>query len=443
MPESLPRHARTVVLGAGVHGLSTAWHLARALRRRGDAPDVLVLDKTGPGAGASGIACGVVRNNYAQPAMRKLMAHSVEVWEAHAERLSYHPVGYLQVSPEVMAADVARVHAEQQRIGYASTFVAGAADTAAYLRRIFPDWRASGSTSVLHEHRGGYANSRASVDALADLARAAGARIAGGVRVTGLLGDAGSVTAVETDAGVVGCEHLVVAVGPWVPRVWDLLGLPDHVDVLGADGVVRRRPTWSYLALQEGTLKVDPDLLVAADGSAPPVLHLDSDAPLLDPDGLVVTTDPWGIYVRPDRHVGGVQGGAVPLPVDRPAADVAVDPYGPASPEFVVGPDFARLWTSGLAHAMGRFAGTEHLFSGEPSGGIGAFTPDAFPVFDRFRGNVVVLADSNHGYKMLGVGDLAARELLREPQPLLEPFRFSRYATGACHPVSSSPFPWS
>jgi len=54
-----------------------------------------------------------------------------------------------------------------------------------------------------------------------------------------------------------------------------------------------------------------------------------------------------------------------------------------------------------------------------------------------------VIADSNHGYKMIGVGALVARELLGERQGLLEPFRFSRYHTGQLHPVSNSPFPWS
>jgi len=33
-----------------------------------------VVDKSGIASGASGIACGVIRNNYFQPAMRRLMA---------------------------------------------------------------------------------------------------------------------------------------------------------------------------------------------------------------------------------------------------------------------------------------------------------------------------------------------------------------------------------
>ncbi|MDQ3639145.1 MAG: FAD-dependent oxidoreductase, partial [Actinomycetota bacterium] len=75
----LPAQVPYVIVGAGVHGLSTAWHLARELKARGQGSgeDVIVVDKTGVAAGASGIACGVIRNNYFQPAMRKLMAHSV------------------------------------------------------------------------------------------------------------------------------------------------------------------------------------------------------------------------------------------------------------------------------------------------------------------------------------------------------------------------------
>ena len=33
--------------------------------------------------------------------MRELMAHSVEVWESDPKAYSYHPVGYMQISPEV------------------------------------------------------------------------------------------------------------------------------------------------------------------------------------------------------------------------------------------------------------------------------------------------------------------------------------------------------
>ena len=88
---AFPEHADYVVIGAGIHGLSSAWRLAEKLTEAGEDVEgrIIVLDKSGIAAGASGIACGVVRNNYFQPAMRNLMAHSVGVWESDPEAFSY------------------------------------------------------------------------------------------------------------------------------------------------------------------------------------------------------------------------------------------------------------------------------------------------------------------------------------------------------------------
>jgi len=183
-PSELPRAVRYLIIGAGIHGLSTAWNLARFLEARGlgSGRDILVVDKGDIGAGASGVACGVIRNNYFQPAMRELMAHSVSVWESDPEAFSYHPVGYLQIAPEVMAPDVVTIYEQQQAIGYDSTLVTGALDTQRYLEAIFPDWQAQGITCVLHEKKGGYANNRASLAGLAAKARDLGVAIVTGVR---------------------------------------------------------------------------------------------------------------------------------------------------------------------------------------------------------------------------------------------------------------------
>ncbi|MEC5292362.1 FAD-binding oxidoreductase [Aurantimonas sp. C2-6-R+9] len=446
---AFPEYAEFVVVGAGIHGLATAWRLAERLTERNETVEgrIIVLDKSGIAAGASGIACGVVRNNYFQPAMRNLMAHSVGVWESDPEAFSYHPVGYMQISCEAMRDDVAQIFAEQQAIGYESVFIEGANAATSYMRGLFDDWQAQAITSVLHEKRGGYANNTTSIYGLAKKAEDLGVRIITGVEVKGFVSDNGSkaVRAVETDKGPIRCDRVIIGAGPWVRNFWDMLGLPKQITVKDLKGNVREGiDMWRFWQLEEGLLRVDPGMLLTNGGKMPPVIHVDTDAPLIsDVDGSTITDKMWGIYYKPDWHFGGVQGGAAPYKVDTPVDEVQIDPYGPDSPEFVSGPAFAHMWVSALAHCHKRFEGMMPKYHREPSGGIGCFTPDSFPVFDHFNENATVIADSNHGYKMLGVGRLIADEVMGEEQELLKPFRFDRFEKGELHPTSHSPFPWS
>src|SRR3989337_3779569 len=126
---AVPKRALYVVVGAGIHGLSTAYRLAKELVERGAGAgaDVLVLDKSGPGAGASGIACGVVRNNYFQPAMSELMQACVEVWESDPQAYAYNPVGYIALGAAVQESDLTATYERQERIGYRSELIVGAA----------------------------------------------------------------------------------------------------------------------------------------------------------------------------------------------------------------------------------------------------------------------------------------------------------------------------
>jgi glycine/D-amino acid oxidase-like deaminating enzyme len=439
----LPGSVRYCILGAGVHGLSTAWHLARGLKAggRGSGADVLVLDKTGVAAGASGIACGVVRNFYFQPAMGEVMRVSVALWEAHAAELHYHPVGYLALAGEVQARDLETIAARHEVSGYRASLVRGEDEVFRYMRRLFPDWKARGLSVCLHEHQGGFGFNKEAMQGLAGLARAEGVAIGTGVTVRGFEFDGAgrAVTAVVTDRGTIGVEQVVVAVGPWIRQLWQLLELPARIDVLTPTGLKKDLAMWTYWQLQEGEIVVDPDSYRTAEGKIPPVLHVDSTEPLIsDRTGRAITRELWGIYFKRDR--AGVQGGAVPL---RLGPEAQVDPYGPASLLYTATDSFADYWTAGLAHCLERFGGKSECYRRAPSGGIGCFSVDNFPVFDWMRPNVYVIADSNHGFKMIGVGQEVARVLLGGTSSVLHPFRFARFREGDLHPVSHSPFPWS
>ena len=280
---AFPQHADFVIVGAGIHGVSTAWKLAERLKERGEPVEdrIVILEKSGIAAGASGIACGVVRNNYFQPAMRRLMAHSVDVWESDPEGLSYHPVGYMQISSESMRDDVGSIYAQQQEIGYESAFIEGENACTSYMRGIFGDWQAQKITSVLHEKRGGFSNQTKTMYALAKKGEALGVRIITGVEVKGFnaMNGSGAIQSVETNKGTISCERVIIGAGPWVRDFWSMLDLPSQITVKGLDGTVHEDvDMWRYWQLEEGVLLVDPDKGRADDGSLPPVIHVDTDA---------------------------------------------------------------------------------------------------------------------------------------------------------------------
>jgi glycine/D-amino acid oxidase-like deaminating enzyme len=368
--------------------------------------------------------------------MSELMAACIEVWESDPEAFHYHGSGYIALGPQAQESDLVEVYERQQRIGYPSELHVGENEVTAHMKSLYDDWRAPGLTVCLHEHAGGFAFNKESMHGLADKARAAGAEIREGVEVLGFETDGSdAVTRVHTTAGDIAVEQVVIAVGPWIASLWEMLGLPARIDVRQPDGTVREAlPMWTYWYLQEGELGVDPASFVTNDGRPSPVLHVDSDRPLRDDSGRLITADPWGVYFKPDRD--SIQGGAAPLTV---GPEFTVDPY----PTGTVDPGFADMWAAALSHCLARFEGRRDTYRQIRSGGVGAFTVDNFPVFDHMKANVFVVADSNHGYKMIAVGREVARVLDGEHSSLLHPFRFERFATGDLHPVSHSPYPWS
>lgn len=432
----LPASADYLIIGAGVHGLSTAYHLAKYLKAQGTQPDILVVEKSSIAAGASGVACGNVRCNYYQEPMTRLMMHCMDIWESDPDLLAYNSVGYLTTSFEPMREGLEAVWQRHQALGYPSTLITGARDVERYMRAIFWDWQAEGLTVALHEHRGGHAWSRQAIHGLAIKAEREDVRLVVGPKVTGFqCSSGGDVTVVEADLGDVRVGHVIVAVGPWIGSLWKMLDLPPQVPHPRQPGEMTN--VWRYLALQEGEIEVNPYLHITNDGRRPPLLHVDSDVPLYSEDGRLIWDQPWGIYVKRDKH--GVQGGAVPKDVPD---DAEIDPYGTRSPYYCVGDDFYDLWVASLAHCLKRYEGKRQFASRRPSGGVGAFSADNFPIFDFMRPNCFVIADSNHGFKMIGVGEQVARLLTGGRAELLEPFSFQRFAEARSLPKSKAPFPW-
>ena len=423
-----------LIVGGGVHGLSVAWHLAERLGADGE---VVVLEKERIGAGASGLAGGIVRNYYRSAAITAVIRDSIEMFEAEPEAYGFRQVGYVAVVPDRQVPDLVAIRAQHADAGYQSELLRGVESCREYLTWLFPDWEAE-AAGVLSEPRGGWADAMQTVRHLAERARDAGASIREGVEVSGFELGEDRVEAVLTSAGPIRCENVVIAPGPWAAQVWRMLGLPSELE-MGTNGPSRSRPLSAYWKAQEGEFQLPGVGLGDRAGREPPVVHLDQPGPLLsDRDGRVIAEGPWGIYFRFGRTGTAVTGGGLPVAVTDPA----LDPYESQNPVHAAEPGFTEFFVSGLATAFRRFRGRAAEWKATPGGGIVNHTPDNYPICDWVLDNAYAMIDSGHGFKMLALGKLAAVDLTGG-EPRLDPFRLGRFARGETHIASAGPYPWT
>jgi glycine/D-amino acid oxidase-like deaminating enzyme len=440
----IPRSVKYVIVGAGIHGLSTAWHLAMELkaRGRGGGEDIVVLDKTGPGAGASGIACGCVRNFYMTEPLHAILRHSVDVWMYDPVAFGFQQVGYISVGEENQIADYERIQQSQNSVGYYSDMYVGQ-DARKFLKTIWPDFKTDRVDVALHEKVSGYAGTRQVMIGLSQKCADHGVRILSGVEVNGYEVQGGQVHSVLTKQGSIRCDLVIWGLGAWTPKHWSMLNQPMTLDCHYPDGtVVNDKDMWTYWRLVEGEVYYDRPY-VTPDGQNPPVLHVElMNTPVFEEGTGQELADHTYVYFkngteRMDRP--GLQGGALPVKLGPKAT---TNPYGHANNEYQAEPEFADYLCAAMAQTMSRFKGCRSNFRERRNGGIGAFTPDNVPVFDWVLPNVYMIADSNHGFKMTGVGKLVAKQLMGDDIDELKPFTFDRFAEGRTFGDSNSHSPW-
>ena len=440
----LPESKKYVVIGAGVHGLSSAWHLAMELkaRGRGSGADVVVLDKTGPGAGASGIACGCVRNFYMTEPLHAILRHSVDVWMHDPVAFGFQQVGYVSVGEENQIADYERVQKSQNSVGYPSDVYVGK-DAKNFLKSIWPDFKTDHASVVLHEKVSGYAGTRQVIKGLAQKCADEGVEVISGVEVTDYVVQGGEVKAVVTNQGEIKCDLVIWGLGAWTPVHWEKLGKPMKLDLHYGDGtVLKDKDMWTYWRLLEGEVYYDQPYLTT-EGLNPPVLHVElMNTPVVNSRTGQQLKDYLYVYYKNGNErmdKPGLQGGTIPVKIGPKAV---TDPYGHANDEYQADNWFADYLCSAMEQTMGRFEGIRPQFRERRNGGIGAFTADNVPIFDWVLPNVYMIADSNHGFKMLGAGKLVARYLMGEDVSELKPFAISRYKQGGTFGSTNSHSPW-
>lgn len=441
---TVPSSAGYVVVGAGIHGLSTAWHLAKELQARGKGSgrDVVLIDKSGPGAGATGIACGCVRNFYMTEPLHAILRHSVDVWMDDPINFGFQQVGYISCGEANQIDDYAKIQASQAAADYPSDVYVGQ-EARDFLKRLWPDFKTDHIEVAIHEKLSGYAGTMQVCNGLAEKCRQQGVRVISGVAVTGYDVQGGVVKSVHTDQGDIACDAVVLGLGAWTPIHWEMLGKPMKLDMSYADGkVVKDHDMWTYWRLLEGEVYHDQPYRTA-EGRDPPVLHVElMTTPVVDEAGKELADHTYIYWKNGAERMDkpGLQGGTIPIKIGPKAT---VDPYGHANDEYQAEPWFDDYMCASMAMLMGRFEGCRDKFRERRNGGIGAFTPDNVPIFDWILPNVYMIADSNHGFKMAGVGKLVSKLLVGDNKVAeLEPFALSRFAEGRSFGASNSNCPW-
>jgi sarcosine oxidase subunit beta len=216
----LPSHAAVVVIGGGVIGLSSAYHLAcRGVR------DVVLLDKGALGSGSTSKAAGGVRAQFSDPVNITLGARSLETFRNFSalfgQEIDLHEVGYLFLlgTPETVAAFEANV-ALQNDLGVPSRMIG--VDEA---RRLSPLISPEGLLAAAYSPSDGHCTPESVVLGYASAARRAGATLVPHCPATGIDVSDGRIVAVRTPAGAIRTDTVICAAGAWSAGVGAWVGV--------------------------------------------------------------------------------------------------------------------------------------------------------------------------------------------------------------------------
>jgi sarcosine oxidase subunit beta len=210
---------RAIVIGGGLHGLSTALHLARM-----GGWDVTVLERRHVGRHSSGVNAGGVRRLNRDLREIGLSVVAADMWH-NIQKIVGDDCGFVaggQCKVAESEADMARLQARLDQVralGWTHEELVDQAET----RRLMPAI-ADHVVGALVVRDDGAADPMRTVMAFRRAAQEAGARIVEGVGVTGLERTADGTIRVETDAGDFEAERVANCAGAWATRVARMAG---------------------------------------------------------------------------------------------------------------------------------------------------------------------------------------------------------------------------
>lgn len=392
------RSANAIVVGGGVIGTSVAMHLAQM-----GAGKVLLIERGHLATGATGRSGAMVREHYLHPTLVRMAVESSRIFHNFGDDVGgdirFVQTGRLQLFTDQDVA-AARTNVEMNRdLGVEIVTL-----TTAEIERMVPQMRTDGVALGVYEPNAGYADPIATTYAFAEQAANHGAEVLTGCAVTGFRTAGGRISGVETEAGTVETDAVVVVTGPWANRLAAPLGEALPITPIRAQMMHLRRP------------------------------------PALESLTAIVIDRTSGAYFRVNDGLHTLSGGEAPEDLSE-----VVDPdaYGLNADHDTI----MRFWE----RAKWRFP---DFAATTPLGGYGSLydmTPDGNPILDRSAivdGLFWAAGFSGHGFKLSPVVGRMMAELVMHGDSRDHPvraFRAARFAEDdlleAEHPYTDAMHP--
>lgn len=214
-------HARVVVIGGGVVGVSTLYHLAK----KGWGEDVVLVEKAELTSGSTWHAAGLLPLFNMSYSVGQIHKYSVKFYQ-QLEAETGQDVGFKQVGNIRLAMNQDRMDeyyqyaATARTIGVKTQFL-----TPAEVKELWPLCNTEGLVGALFHPEDGYIQPADLTQALAKGARTAGAKIYRKTMVKAIEQTNSGEWLVQTNKGDITCEHIVSATGNYARQTGAMVGL--------------------------------------------------------------------------------------------------------------------------------------------------------------------------------------------------------------------------
>ncbi len=216
---ALPTHASVVVIGGGIMGCSTLYHLAEM-----GVTDAVLLERNMLTSGTTWHSAAQVRALRSSHNLTRMIQYSVDLY-ARLEQETGQNVGWIQKGSLSIATTPDRLtHIRRQEAlahayGVEASFV-----SAAQAQERWPLMRSDDVLGAVFSPDDGRVSPSDVCAALAKGAKSRGAKIFEHMPVTGILTRDGRIRGVETEAGTIACDAVAICAGLWSREVAAMAG---------------------------------------------------------------------------------------------------------------------------------------------------------------------------------------------------------------------------